>query len=40
MKRPLPAGRYVVRIKVNGNMIPFYQYLSVDNADIWVSLKL
>ena len=33
----MAAGAYLVRVKVNGNLIPIYQYVSVANDYIQVS---
>lgn len=33
----MPKGKYLVRIIVNGNYIPLYQYSSLDKAYITVS---
>ncbi|CAF0710276.1 unnamed protein product [Brachionus calyciflorus] len=33
----LPEGKYLVRVKVNGALIPLYQYESIDNAYILAS---
>jgi hypothetical protein len=33
----LPIGIYMVRVKVNGQLIPLYQYDNVNNADFFVS---
>ena len=35
--RALPAGAYLVRVYVNGNIIPLYQYLNIKNAYIQVN---
>jgi hypothetical protein len=35
--RKLDPGLYIVRVKVNGNLIPLYQYTSITDADIVVS---
>ena len=35
--RALPAGAYLVRVYVNGNVIPLYQYLNINNAYIQVN---
>lgn len=32
----MPAGNYLVRVKVNGLFIPYYQYVSLDHADLTV----
>lgn len=36
----LPVGSYLVRVLVNGNLIPTYQYVSLSNADISVFLLI
>ena len=36
----MPAGSYLIRVIVNGYFIPFYQYVSVDHADISVIIIL
>ncbi|RNA24183.1 fibrocystin-L isoform X1, partial [Brachionus plicatilis] len=37
-------GTYIVRVKVNGNLIPFEQYINIENADVrvadWTTPKL
>ena len=37
IKRALDAGSYLVRVKVNGNLIPTYQYVAIANTYIQVS---
>ena len=34
---PLEPGKYLVRVKVSGNLIPLYQYNNLENAYIIVS---
>lgn len=36
----MPAGTYVVRVSVKGNLIPLYQYSSIDSAKIKVNFSL
>lgn len=40
----MPEGTYIVRVKVNGNLIPFEQYINIENADVrvadWTTPKL
>ena len=33
----MPQGNYFVKVAVNGQFIPTYQYVSVDQADITVN---
>ena len=33
----MPIGKYFVRVIVNGNFIPSYQYVSIDQAYVTVS---